>query len=55
MIHIVALFSEEKCCGESMNLICPKCDCELCNENTERRSEKVEDFNNGLGINSLKC
>ena len=38
--HCGVVLRDEKCCGESMNLICPKCDCELCNENTERQSER---------------
>ena len=38
--HCGVVLREEKCCGESMDMICRKCDCELCNENTERQGKR---------------
>ena len=38
--HCGVVLREEKCCGESMDMICRRCDCELCDENTERQSKR---------------
>ena len=38
--HCGVVLKYEKCCGESIEIICRECKCELCNENTERQSER---------------
>ena len=38
--HCGIVLKEEKCCGESIEMICMKCNCELCYENTECERER---------------
>ena len=38
--HCGVVLKDEKCCCESIDIVCQKCYCELCNENTECESKR---------------